>query len=292
MNSIWTQTEQARLKALTGEWIAARPVHNHPAGLNAVVRSLTDEFELAGFDVERIENPDAAHRPLLIARRECAPGKPWIGFFGHYDVETADAVDWRTHPWQLTDLNGRWYGRGIGDNLLPLAQKVCLLRGMFKQVNVVYCLQGEEEIGGPFAHAVFPGLRLPEVALWLEETGYFYRNGRQRLLVLNPDPMLERMLSAMRGILKREGIGWTTHRRTLNKTIGGKQCPCHRHLLKQTPYLAVGPNDDDCAIHGIDESIDPALLALPALQLQAVSEIAAAAGEGAETKGAYKWPAC
>ena len=288
MHPIWTQTEQAQSRALAGEWIAARPVHNHPEGLNAVVQSLTDEFTLAGFGVERIENPDAAHRPLLIARRECAPGKPWIGFFGHYDVELADAADWRTDPWQLTEVKGRWYGRGIGDNLLPLAQKVCLFRGLFKQVNVLYCLQGEEEIGGPFAHAVFPGLQLPEVALWMEETGYFYRNGTQRLLTLNHDRMLKRMLSAIHGILTRAGTDWTTHRRTLNKTIGGKQCPCHRHLLKQTPYLAIGPNDDGCAIHDRDESIDPALLALPALQLQAVSEIAAAAGEDAETRGACK----
>ena len=279
MNPVWTATEERRCKSLVAEWISTRPVYDHPEGMDQMVQSLTTELQVTGFDIERIENPDAAHRPLLIARRERSLKKPWVGFFGHYDVEQVDTEAWNTDPWRLTELNGRWYGRGMGDNLLPLAQKVCLFNHLFQDTNVIYLLQGEEEISGPFAHRVYPDLRLPEIALWLEETGYFYRDGRQRLLRLNPDALLTRILRAAHEILAQEGRGYKEHGRTLNKAIGGNQCPCHQHLLNQQPYLAIGPNDDDCAIHDHNESMNPTLLKIPALQLQAISEITAEAWE-------------
>ena len=276
MNSIWTPARQSKCRALVSNWIAARPVSDNPEGMSAVIQSLIDEFTVAGFDVERIENPTATHRPLLIAKRMSTAKSPWIGFFGHYDVEQADRAEWHTDPHQLTEMNGRWYGRGIGDNLLPLAQKVCLFDTLFRDSNVLYFLQGEEEVGGAFAHALCPNLELPDITLWIEETGYFYRDGRQRLLTLNADAMLTKILQTIRCLLKLEELGWAEHCRLLNKTIGGKQCPCHQHLLRQKPYIAIGPNDDDCAIHDVNESINPALLAVPARQLQIISETAAA----------------
>lgn len=276
MSFVWTPQRQAQCQALAGDWIAAKPVSDHPEGMTFVIQSLISQFVAAGFNVERIENPTASHRPLLIAKRVSVADSPWIGFFGHYDVEQADSAEWHTDPHQLTEMNDRWYGRGIGDNLLPLAQKVCLFDDLFRNSNVLYFLQGEEETGGPFAHAVCPNLKLPDIALWIEETGYFYRDGRQRLLTLQPDAMLTQMLEAIYRLLEEEGLGWKEHHRTLNKTIGGKQCPCHQHLLQQKPYVAIGPNDDDSAIHDKNESINPALLAIPARQLQIISEVAAA----------------
>ena len=66
---------------------------------------------------------------------------------------------------------------------------------------------------------------------------------------------------------------WTVRHRSLNKAFGADRCPCLNHLLKNTPYLAIGPNDDHCSVHGADESVDPKLLSICAKQLKGVIEV-------------------
>ena len=34
---------------------------------------------------------------------------------------------------------------------------------------------------------VYPGLDLPDVDVWVEETGYFYKNGNHRIMAMNVD---------------------------------------------------------------------------------------------------------
>ena len=251
------------------------PVEDNPDGLTAIHEDIRKRFENLGFDVTLDRNSEALHRPLIAAVRESNPGGKWLGFWGHYDVEPADETEWTSNPWNLEDVGGRWIGRGVGDNLVPLAQRLVLFEKMDSSVNLAYYLQGEEEIGSPFAEERYGSLNLPQIDLWIEETGYFYKDGRQRFMVLNQNQLLADVLSKLQGILKEDGRDWTVRHRPLNKAFGADRCPCLNHLLKEIPYLAIGPNDDHCTVHGVDESVDPRLLRICAEQLHGVAEVMA-----------------
>ena len=52
--------------------------------------------------------------------------------------------------------------------------------------GLCWVIHGQEEVGSPYAHKLYPTVEfrssLPPIGLWLEETGYFEKDGTQRLL--------------------------------------------------------------------------------------------------------------
>ena len=108
-------------------------------------------FEQLGFSVQTIENKDARYRPLLVAIRPPTNGcETYVGFFHHYDVEPVKGT-WEHDPWVLTEKDLRAYGRGIADNIGPFIQRLLLIEHNSFDVGLVFVVQGEEEIGSPFA---------------------------------------------------------------------------------------------------------------------------------------------
>ncbi len=272
-NKCWTEAEQAECQALVTKWVSLEATESNPACLDAIQRDVANLLEDSDFRVEKIENPEAPYRPVIVAKRESNPGMPWLGFFGHYDVEPAKRNEWSSNPWELTDIDGRWVGRGVSDNLVPLAQRIALFKRWDRQINLACYLQGEEEIGSPFARKEYATFDVSNIALWIEETGYFYKDGRQRFMIQNDNDLLRGVLDALQDTLVADGRTWTIRNRPLTKLQGRDRCPCLKHLLGEIPYLAIGPNDDHCSVHGADESIDPSLLPLCALQLGRIAEV-------------------
>ncbi|MBI20431.1 MAG: peptidase M20 [Euryarchaeota archaeon] len=273
MRNIWSTEHTNRTRILVSEWVGMRAIESNPKGLESIHKDIQVRFEDLGFTVNLDYNEEAPYRPLITAIRESNPEGKWLGFWGHYDVEAADESEWKSDPWHMTDVDGRWIGRGVGDNLVPLAQRLILFEQSDPSVNIAYFLQGEEEIGSPYAEQRYGSLETPPIDLWIEETGYFYKDGRQRFMILNQNPLLGRVLEKLQTILEEDGRSWTVRHRSLNKAFGADRCPCLNHLLKNTPYLAIGPNDDHCSVHGADESLDPKLLSICAKQLKGVIEV-------------------
>ncbi len=273
MHNIWSIEHTTRTRILVSEWVGMRAIESNPKGLESIHKDIQARFEDLGFTVNLDYNEEAPYRPLITAVRESNPDGKWLGFWGHYDVEPADGSEWKSDPWHMTDVDGRWIGRGVGDNLVPLAQRLILFEQSDPSVNIAYFLQGEEEIGSPYAEQRYGSLETPPIDLWIEETGYFYKDGRQRFMILNQNPLLGRVLEKLQTILEDDGRSWTVRHRALNKAFGADRCPCLNHLLKNTPYLAIGPNDDHCSVHGADESVDPKLLSICAKQLKGVIEV-------------------
>lgn len=55
--------------------------------------------------------------PVVIGRLgHAGPDRPTVTFYGHYDVQPANEVDWRTNPFELNSVNEYLYGRGTSDN--------------------------------------------------------------------------------------------------------------------------------------------------------------------------------
>ena len=272
---VWTEQKTYTCRELTGVLVSNKAVESNPAGLKAnadLVRSL---FEQKGCSVRTVENPDAPYRPILIAEIGDDGTRPTVGFFGHYDVEEAEPSAWSVDPWLLSGKDGRWFGRGVADNIVPLAQRILLIEDLAAHCNLVFILQGEEEIGSPFAMEMYPTLDLPNIDIWVEETGYFYKSGKHRIMAVNVDDNLQRVIEALEQLNADNGRESSVRIRPMNKAFGNQGCPCLVHLLQDIPYIALGPNDDHSTIHGVDESINPDLLGISARQLVRLCEVLA-----------------
>ena len=264
----WKHTEKWMQQCST--LVHYQATEANPEGLTAAANWYTSQFEKLGFSVQTIENEEAPYRPLLVAIRPPVNGcETYVGFFHHYDVEPVRET-WEHDPWALTERNLRVYGRGMADNIGPFIQRLLLIEHNSFDVGLVFVVQGEEEIGSPFAETTYPMLELPEVALWIEETGYFYKNGSQRIMTVGDHALLDDLVD----LLERVNIdfgGLTRHRkRPLNKAFGAENCPCLTHLLKGKPYISIGPNDDYSTVHGPNESISITLLEQSAEHLKAI----------------------
>lgn len=256
--------------SLVASWVAARPTASHPAGLARVREDLAGRLEKLGFSVRAYGSGSAV--PVLVAVRPPDEGVLWAGLFAHYDVEEA-GDGWSSDPFALRVRSGRAFGRGVGDNLGPLGLRLLTLEGAIDGgalPGLVWVIQGEEEIGSPWAHSLFPTLELPDIALWIEETGYFEEDGTQRLLARRIPPHFVNVLSRIEALARADGRGVRVHDRYLNKAFGESRCPCLTHLVRSAPYLAVGPNDTRTRIHAPDESLPLGSLDLAAAQFKAV----------------------
>ncbi|GMA15353.1 dipeptidase (plasmid) [Deinococcus metallilatus] len=98
---------------------------------------------------------DTAGHPVVTAEWTGAPGAPTILIYGHYDVQPPDPLDrWDSPPFELSERDGRLYGRGVSDDKAPLLIPIKVVEAYFAAqgtlpVNVKFLFEGEEEIGSP-----------------------------------------------------------------------------------------------------------------------------------------------
>jgi hypothetical protein len=167
---------------------------------------------------------------------------------------------------------------GIADNLGPLLARILAFNASDAECcGVIWTVHGEEEIGSPWAHKLYPTLRaeVPEVLrveLWIEETGYFCRDGSQRVLLLHEEKnqgLIRSLMQELEPLAKADLREVAVEHRALNKAFGLDKCPCLTHLLDgKAPYIAIGINDSYSNIHTVDESVPNAVLALADAQFQ------------------------
>jgi acetylornithine deacetylase/succinyl-diaminopimelate desuccinylase-like protein len=117
--------------------------------------ALQPAFEAMGFECQQLTHPKAK-APFLYAQRIESPHLPTVLGYGHGDVIRGLESEWRegVSPWALTELDGRWYGRGIADNKgqhsVNLQAMACVLaeRG-YLGFNAKYLIEMGEETGSP-----------------------------------------------------------------------------------------------------------------------------------------------
>ena len=88
--------------------------------------------------------------PAVIARKSGPEGAPTVLLYAHHDVQPEnDPVDWDSPPWEPTERGGRLYGRGAADDKAGIITHLAALRayGDDLPVNVVFFIEGEEEVG-------------------------------------------------------------------------------------------------------------------------------------------------
>lgn len=108
-------------------------------------------LEDLGLDVTRYPTVDDAD--TIVAKREPKNGAPTVLLYSHYDVVPANNPDaWTNSPFELTERNGRWYGRGAADCKGNVAMHLAALRALDAHggtdLNLTVLIEGSEERGG------------------------------------------------------------------------------------------------------------------------------------------------
>lgn len=113
---------------------------------------LMDKFTSMGLKPELHETPG---HPIIVARSEPKADRPTVLIYGHYDVQPVDPVtEWKTPPFEPTLVGDKIFCRGATDNKGQHFSHILGVEETLKEkgelpVNVIFLLEGEEEIGSP-----------------------------------------------------------------------------------------------------------------------------------------------
>src|SRR6478609_1145546 len=109
-----------------------------------------DAFTAIGFsDAQLAETADGSQ--AVVGSRPCEdPDALTVLLYAHYDVQPPlDEEAWRTPPFELTEVDGRWYGRGTADCKGNIVMHLTALRALGDDVpvNLKLVVEGSEEQG-------------------------------------------------------------------------------------------------------------------------------------------------
>ena len=141
------QGDLARLVALRS---VANPAIEPQSECVAAAELVGELFTQAGVDgIQAHPTPDGS---LAVVGRTPGPaGAPAVLLYSHYDVvPVGDPDGWQTPPWELTEVDGRWYGRGSADCKGNLVASLLALRALREvlgewPVGVAVVCEGSEE---------------------------------------------------------------------------------------------------------------------------------------------------
>jgi acetylornithine deacetylase/succinyl-diaminopimelate desuccinylase-like protein len=103
-----------------------------------------DAFTEAGVPCKLYETPDGSQ--AVIGHRPGPEGAPTVLLYAHYDVQPP-GEGWASSPWELTERDGRWYGRGAADCKGNIVMHLTALRAAEPSVGVKVVIEGSEEQG-------------------------------------------------------------------------------------------------------------------------------------------------
>jgi acetylornithine deacetylase/succinyl-diaminopimelate desuccinylase-like protein len=113
---------------------------------------LVEKFRAIGLDSAAFPTPG---HPVVLARNLHREGRRTVLIYGHYDVQPVDPLELWTHPpFEPHVENGKIYARGATDNKGQILAHILGVEAALKKhgelpVNVIFLVEGEEEIGSP-----------------------------------------------------------------------------------------------------------------------------------------------
>ncbi|MEV0532281.1 dipeptidase [Kitasatospora sp. NPDC050463] len=151
-----------RAKADLAELVAipsvADPRQYPPERCREAAEWVAAAFTQAGLrDVHLEETPDGSH--AVIGHRPPPPGAPTVLLYCHYDVQPPlDDAAWTSPPFELTERDGRWYGRGAADCKGNIVMHLTALRALGDDVpvGIKFVAEGSEEQGTGGLEAYVP----------------------------------------------------------------------------------------------------------------------------------------
>lgn len=144
----------ARVRPELSELVAMRSVADPrqfpPEECTKAAEWVRDRFNELGFTDARLEPTPDGSRAVVGQRPATDPDAPTVLLYAHYDVQPPlDEAAWRTPPFELTEVDGRWYGRGAADCKGNIVMHLLALRALGDgiPVNLKLVVEGSEEQG-------------------------------------------------------------------------------------------------------------------------------------------------
>jgi cysteinylglycine-S-conjugate dipeptidase len=149
---------RAELAELVSFRSVADPRQFPPEECEKAAEWVRARFAGLGFADARLEEtPDGSR--AVVGSRGSDPSAPTVLLYAHYDVQPplGDA-EWRTPPFELTEVGGRWYGRGAADCKGNIVMHLLALRALGDDlpVNLRLIVEGSEEQGTGGLEAFVP----------------------------------------------------------------------------------------------------------------------------------------
>ncbi|MFB9893495.1 dipeptidase [Planobispora takensis] len=152
-----------RAREELAELVAIRSVADSrqfpPEECEAAAVWVRDKFAEAGFSDARLEETADGSRAVVGYRPGPGADAPTVLLYAHYDVQPPlNEAAWRTPPFELTEVGGRWYGRGAADCKGNILMHLTALRalGGSVPVNLKLVVEGSEEQGTGGLEAFVP----------------------------------------------------------------------------------------------------------------------------------------
>jgi len=126
-------------------------------GLADMATLVQEMLDGIGFDVNLV-SPDAGatgEAPPVVLGWMKGTGDRTVMLYNHYDVQPTDPLDaWTSPPFEPEVRDGKLYGRGTADNKGSIVSRACALEAYLLHrdalpVNVLWVIEGEEEVGSP-----------------------------------------------------------------------------------------------------------------------------------------------
>ena len=154
LSDVFTYIDQHKQTFLNRlmEYLRQPSISAHGIGIAETAAFLVDLLNGIGLEARTIET---AGWPMVFAQRHDIPGAPTVMLYGHYDVQPPDPLDaWVSPPFEPTIREGRLYARGVGDNKGQHFAHILALESLIAcsstlPCNVIFLLEGEEEVGSP-----------------------------------------------------------------------------------------------------------------------------------------------
>ncbi|MFH8371670.1 dipeptidase [Streptomyces sp. NPDC018031] len=144
-----------RARTELAEFVAFRSVADEAqfpkSECEGAARWAADALRAEGFtDVALLDTPDGTQS--VYGRLPGPAGAPTVLLYAHYDVQPPlDESAWLSPPFELTERDGRWYGRGAADCKGGLIMHLIALRALKATggvpVEVKVIVEGSEEQG-------------------------------------------------------------------------------------------------------------------------------------------------
>src|ERR671912_275663 len=118
-----------------------------------------ERFAALQFSDAHLERTADGSMAVVGSRKCSSAGAPTVLLYSHYDVQPPlDDAAWRTPPFELTEVDGRWYGRGAADCKGNIVMHLAALRALGNEVPVDLKLvvEGSEEQGTGGLEAFVP----------------------------------------------------------------------------------------------------------------------------------------
>jgi len=140
---------KADLARLVSFRSVADPKQAPPEECERAARYVMEALSSVGLeDVRAYDTPDRSKS--VFGRADGPAGAPTVLLYCHYDVQPPlDERAWTSPPFELTERDGRWYGRGAADCKGNIAAHLTALRALRNRwpVSIKLIAEGSEEQG-------------------------------------------------------------------------------------------------------------------------------------------------